>query len=70
MVNLAAVAVMGELRVLYDPEYKAIGYDWALAIPAWLLCGAAWVVVAYAGNLVTDNRPRRDLNSFEVDAQV
>lgn len=70
LVNLAAVAVFAELRALYDPDFTNILLDWALVIPAWLVCGAAWLAVAYAGNLVTDNRPRRDLHPYEIDPQI
>lgn len=70
LVNLTAVAVFAELRVMYDPTFDNAAIDWMLVIPAWLLCGAAWVAVAYAGNLVTDNRPRRDIHPFEIDPQI
>lgn len=70
LVNLTAVAVFAELRVMYDPTFDNALLDWAVVIPAWLVCGAAWVVVAYAGNLVTDNRPRRDIHPFEIDPQI
>jgi NADH-quinone oxidoreductase subunit H len=66
MVNLAAVAVIEELRHPDGPgkllvERLGAWADPAAIAVAWGVCILAWLVVAVAGPLVTDNTPRRDL---------
>jgi NADH-quinone oxidoreductase subunit H len=63
MVNLTAVAVLEEMRRGLDAS------DGILVPAAWIVCIAAWLAVAYAAPLATDNRPRHDLRSHGIDAQ-
>jgi NADH-quinone oxidoreductase subunit H len=64
MVNLTAVAVFEEMRRGFNAS------DWFLVPAAWIVCLAGWLAVAYAAPLATDNRPRRELRPYEIDAQI
>jgi NADH-quinone oxidoreductase subunit H len=64
MVNLTAVAVFEEMRRGFDAS------NWILVPAAWVVCLAGWLAVAYAAPLATDNRPRRELRPYEIDAQI
>lgn len=68
ILNLVAVAVVEELR----HGKSNTDYTWtAIAIVVgWVVLIVGWLGVAFANPLVTDNRPRRDLSTAEVDAQI
>lgn len=70
MVNFLVVAIGNEVRAVSDPLAVDLSWDWALAIPGWITCIVAWVVVAFCGTVVTDNAPRRDLDPHHVDNQI
>jgi NADH-quinone oxidoreductase subunit H len=70
MVNFLVVAVFNEVRAFYDPAALDSSWDWWLAIPGWITCLVAWVVVAFCGTVVTDNAPRRDLDLNHIDNQI
>lgn len=69
LINLVVVAVLTEMQVI-----GWIGSDgrasWIIALVGWGIAFAAWMVVAWLGPLVTDNRPRMDLQPYEIDTQL
>lgn len=68
ILNLVAVAIVEELR-----HGKSVGdLTWtAIAIVVgWAVLIGGWLAVALANPLVTDNRPRRDLSTAEIDSQI
>ncbi|QDU27108.1 NADH-quinone oxidoreductase subunit 8 [Anatilimnocola aggregata] len=69
ILNLVAVAVVEELRHWYAPDGSL---NWTLLTIAlgWVVLVVGWLGVAISNPLVTDNRPRRDLSSVEVDSQI
>jgi len=67
MVNLVAVAIFNELLQQFG---GGTGMRLLLALISWGVCAAAWLVVGYAGPLVSDNRPRRNLDVSQVDSQI
>ena len=70
LVNLFAVGVLNEMRAGLDPKHE----NWSIGIlsivVSWVVCAAAWFIVSWAGPRIADNRPRFDLDSYEVDAQA
>jgi NADH-quinone oxidoreductase subunit H len=62
VVNLVAVAVLWELRLILDPRLERAWMAWALAVPSWLVCIGAWWVTAVIAPRIADNRPLVDLN--------
>jgi NADH-quinone oxidoreductase subunit H len=68
LVNIVAVAILEEIRHVYGPPESS--FTWTLGIIAagWAVFGVAWLVTSLANPLVTDNRPRRDLQPLEVDS--
>ena len=67
LVNFVTVAVLEQLKMSWDSQPLT---NWLLVIPAWIVAIASWVVISIAGPLVADNRPRDELNPFEVDTQT
>ena len=45
-------------------------WDVAIMAVTWSVCLIGWLAVAYSGALVTDNRPRRNLQKFDIDSQL
>jgi NADH-quinone oxidoreductase subunit H len=70
LVNFVVIAVLTEVRTAYDPDFSSRAWQLGLMVPAWLTCIVAWLIVAWAGPLVTDNAPRRNLQLFDVDSQL
>jgi NADH-quinone oxidoreductase subunit H len=71
MLNLIAVACLDQLQTtVLEPQMPGVNWDLALMLPAWLLFAVAWIVVAWCGPLVADNRPRLALDPAEVDRQI
>ena len=70
LVNLVALAVLYELRAINDPDGEA--WLWSLLVIAgmWVVAALAWLGTSLANPLVTDNRPRLDVLSSEVDGQI
>jgi len=64
LVNLAATAIFLELERTYNPN-NGLPLTLAFIGGAWAVFIVAWVVIAMAGPLVTDNRPRRDIQPLE-----
>ncbi|MEQ8788726.1 MAG: NADH-quinone oxidoreductase subunit NuoH [Pirellulaceae bacterium] len=69
MVNLVAVAVFNELQHQFAAQ-GGIVITLILIVIAWVVCGAAWFAVSMIGPLVTDNRPVRELDEYDVDWQL
>jgi NADH-quinone oxidoreductase subunit H len=72
VLNLLAVAIITELRhpaLAGQPTTGTIGPLTACVI-GWAVAIVAWLCVAWTGPLVTDNRPRLDTRSFEIDPQI
>jgi hypothetical protein len=70
LVNLVAVAIVYELRQVNDPAGLSFGWSAAMYVVPWIVFGLAWLAVAVANPLVTDNRPRHDLSTGGVDSQI
>ncbi len=68
VLNLLAVAILTELRHPSNwGERLSIG---SVCLVGWLVLLAAWVLVAWAAPLVTDNRARTDLEVGDIDSQL
>lgn len=70
LANLVVVAVMYEIRAVVDPTSTSGVWDFLMMVPAWATCIAGWLAVAYSGALVTDNTPRRNLQTDDIDSQL
>ncbi len=70
LINLAAIAIFNELQLSLDPEGKNIALQLGLIAASWGVCIVAWLVMAAAGPLVADNRPRTDMQKYEIDSQI
>ena len=68
LINFVAVAVLDQLKLVTGNDSP--GMNLLCALAAWGICIGAWVVISVAGPLVADNRPRRELNPFEIDSQI
>ncbi len=67
LLNLVTVAAFEQIKMAW-PSSPAI--HWLLIALAWVIGLLAWVAISWLGPLVADNRARRDIDLFEVDAQV
>ncbi|WP_425615866.1 NADH-quinone oxidoreductase subunit NuoH [Anatilimnocola sp. NA78] len=69
ILNLVAVAVVQELQHWYAPNGSL---NWTLLgmVVGWVTLIGGWLAVACSNPLVTDNRPRRDISTAEVDSQI
>lgn len=68
ILNLVAVAVVEELR--HGKSSSDFTWTMIAVVVGWVVLIVGWLAVAFANPLVTDNRPRRDLSTAEVDAQI
>lgn len=68
ILNLVAVAVVEELR--HGKSSTDFTWTGIAMVVGWVVLIVGWLAVALANPLVTDNRPRRDLSTAEVDAQI
>lgn len=73
LVNLVSVALIEEWR--HSAGNTTLGSEWSgtwlLACAAgWIVALVAWLLVAFIGPLVTDNRPRMELMTHGVDPQL
>jgi NADH-quinone oxidoreductase subunit H len=71
MVNFVAIAVLDELSKWFiEPRLGEVLSSWLLVIPAVLICGVAWLIVAVAGPRISDNRPRASLVAAESATEI
>ena len=70
LANLVVVATLYEVRAIADPKSTSRMWDLGMMAVTWGTCLVGWLLVAYSGTLVTDNRPRRNLREYEIDAQL
>jgi NADH-quinone oxidoreductase subunit H len=70
ILNLVAVAVVEELRHNYATTGTSASWTTIAIVIGWGVLIGGWLVVALANPIVTDNRPRRDLSTAEIDAQI
>jgi NADH-quinone oxidoreductase subunit H len=68
LINFVVVAILDQLKIVSGNDSS--GMNLVCALAAWGICIGAWVAISIAGPLVADNRPRRELNSFEIDSQM
>jgi NADH-quinone oxidoreductase subunit H len=68
LVNLVAVAILDQLRSSWGMS-PAAG-NLLVAASGWLVCLAALLVVAYSRTLISDNRPQRELEVYDIDSPV
>jgi NADH-quinone oxidoreductase subunit H len=68
LVNLVAVACMTEVE---QAGWLGDGKLSQLVVPlvGWSVAIVSWLVVAWLGPLVTDNRPKMDLQRYGIDTQ-
>jgi hypothetical protein len=69
LVNLVAVAVMVEYGGTLQAAYGNSVY-WLFAIGGWLVLIAAWVIAAIVSPSHDDNRPRRPVQEFDIEAEL
>jgi NADH-quinone oxidoreductase subunit H len=68
LINFVAVAVIDQVKTISGNSSP--GMELLCAAAAWGVCIAAWVGISLAGPLVADNRPRLDLDAFDIDPQI
>lgn len=69
--NLIAIAIAYEAsRGTFGQALQGVHGAWFSAVLGWLIFFAAWACVAYAGPLMSDSRPRRDIYEHEIDPQI
>ncbi|MCB9875228.1 MAG: NADH-quinone oxidoreductase subunit NuoH [Planctomycetaceae bacterium] len=68
LINFVAVAAIDQFRTISGNTSP--GMDLLCVAVAWVICIVAWVGISFAGPLVADNRPRADLNPFDIDSQI
>ncbi len=67
LINFVAVALLQQLQVVLT---GSMDQTWLMVPIAWGVAIAAWVVITWAAPMIADNRPRRDLDSWEIDSQI
>ena len=71
MLNLVAVAIVNEAaHGTFGEVLKGIASSPLGAALPWAVFVFSWAVVAKVGLLVTDNRPRRDIEAHAIDPQI
>ncbi|MBI2478664.1 MAG: NADH-quinone oxidoreductase subunit H [Planctomycetia bacterium] len=68
LINFVAVAVIDQVKTVFGNSSP--GMELLCAAVAWGVCIAAWVGISLAGPLVAANRPRLDLDAFDIDPQL
>jgi NADH-quinone oxidoreductase subunit H len=66
LINFVTVALLEQLKLTWE---VGPGVQWLLALPAWAVFVAAWVLISLAAPVIADNRPRPELAPFEVDVR-
>jgi NADH-quinone oxidoreductase subunit H len=69
LVNIVAVAVMVEYGETLTEKFGPAFY-WGFAIMGWVVLVAAWVIAAIVSPSHDDNRPRRNAEEFDVEADM
>lgn len=68
VLNFLTVAILMELR---HPSLMGDSFGLvSIGFFGWLVAIVGWFIVAACRPLITDNRPKRDVRKYEVDAQV
>jgi NADH-quinone oxidoreductase subunit H len=70
LVNLVALAVLYELRTMSDPTGTSWLWSAIVLLGMWLVAALAWLGTTLVNPLVTDNRPRLDMISSDIDSQI
>jgi NADH-quinone oxidoreductase subunit H len=72
IVNLVAVAIFSEARQAgwLGGWFTTAAGGWLVFFGGWVVFASAWLVVAWIGPLVTDNRPRLDVDRYGIDMQI
>jgi NADH-quinone oxidoreductase subunit H len=68
LINFVAVAVIDQFKTISGNSSP--GMELLCVAVAWAVCIVAWFGISFGGPLVADNRPRTDLNPFDVDSQI
>jgi NADH-quinone oxidoreductase subunit H len=69
LVNFVAVAIMVEYGETLTEKFGPAFY-WGFAISGWVVLVAAWVIAALVSPSHDDNRPRRNAEEFDVEADM
>jgi NADH-quinone oxidoreductase subunit H len=67
LINFVAVACLQQIQLAMGGSSTP---NFLAAILAWIVGIGAWVGVSLASPLLADNRPRQDLESWEIDSQL
>lgn len=67
LVNFVAVALLQQLQLVLT---GTMGQTWLMVPVAWGVAIASWVGITWAAPMIADNRPRRELDSWEIDSQI
>ncbi len=67
LINFVAVAMMQQLQAVFT---GAMGPSWLMVPIAWGVAVAAWLGITWAAPMIADNRPRRELDPWEIDSQI
>ncbi len=75
LVNLVVVACLQEIQhpqMLGGWFQQHLGgwTGWLMCLVGWLVAILAWITVAVVAPLITDNRPRYNLDKYAVDSQI
>ncbi|HUE71300.1 MAG TPA: NADH-quinone oxidoreductase subunit NuoH [Pirellulaceae bacterium] len=70
LVNVVALAVLYELRAINDPDAGSWLWGSIVLFGMWIVAALAWLGTSLVNPLVTDNRPRLDVLTSEVDGQI
>jgi NADH-quinone oxidoreductase subunit H len=68
IVNLMAVAVVSEWT--HSADAAGAGTQLLVCLAGWVVAACGWAAVAMAGPLLGDNRPRVELQPYEIDSQI
>ena len=69
LVNLISVAILTELQH-GGARFSGVGGNLLICLAGWIVAIVSWLIVAWLGPLVTDNRPRLDIDPYGVDVQL
>lgn len=67
LINFVAVALLQQLQLVLT---GTMGQTWLMVPVAWGVAIASWVGITWAAPMIADNRPRRELDSWEIDSQI
>ena len=67
LINFVAIACLQQIQIAFGGSTTPSFFS---AILAWIVGIGAWVAVSLASPLLADNRPRRELDVWDIDPQL